>query len=32
MAFEFASELGGAVSANTYNKDLVLFRRMFPRQ
>ncbi len=29
MAFEFASELGRAVSANTYNKYLVLFRRMW---
>jgi len=29
MAFEFASELGHKVSANTYNKYLVLFRRMW---
>lgn len=29
MAFEFASELGRKVSANTYNKYLVLFRRMW---
>lgn len=29
MAFEFASELGRTVSANTYNKYLVLFRRMW---
>ena len=28
-AFEFASELGRKVSANTYNKYLVLFRRMW---